>query len=157
MCASSGEDGEAHLTCTVEVAIKKNQGFAEPAGTSPEPCTGSQNQPGTRTATSWNCPERNPPPGTSRNPRNPHRNLPQPARNPHQTFPELPGTRKTHRNLQNQPEPAPEAAPNLIWAETPKLTLLEKNSMNTQAVGGVWVNVTTITTTICFLLGREAN
>ena len=36
-------------------------------------------------------------------------------------------------------------------------TLLGKNSMNTQAVGGVWVNVTTITTTICFLLGREAN
>ena len=100
---------------------------------STEPRTGSQNQPGTRTATSWNCPERN------------------------QTFPELPGTRKTHRNLQNQPEPAPEAAPNLIWAETPKLTLLGKNSMNTQAVGGVWVNVTTITTTICFLLGREAN
>ena len=94
------------------------------------------------------------PPGTPATRTGTSRNQPGTRTRPSPNFLE-PG--KTHRNLQNQPEPAPEAAPNLIWAETPKLTLLEKNSMNTQAVGGVWVNVTTITTTICFLLGREAN
>ena len=39
VCMPREEDGEVHLKCTVEVAIKQRQAFAGP-GTSPEPCTG---------------------------------------------------------------------------------------------------------------------
>ena len=96
VCALRQADGEAHLKCKVEVALKQSQTFSEPPETSSEPRTGSrtspepalelprtsQNQPGLCTGT-WNLE----PPETSQ-------------------------------------EPAPEAAPNFIWAETPKLKLL---------------------------------
>ena len=88
VCALRQADGEAHLKCKVEVALKQSQTFSEPPETSSEPAPElprtSQNQPGLCTGT-WNLE----PPETSQ-------------------------------------EPAPEAAPNFIWAETPKLTLLGK-------------------------------
>jgi len=75
--ALRGEDGEAHLKRTVEVAVKQSQA-AEP----------------------------------------------QPSRNSTLT----PGTSPNPRTATSRTEPAPEAAPNLIWAETPNLTLLGKNN-----------------------------
>lgn len=96
VCALRQADGEAHLKCKVEVALKQSQTFSEPPETSSEPRTGS-------------------------------RTSPEPA-------PELPRTSQNQPGLctgtwnleppETSQEPAPEAAPNFIWAETPKLKLL---------------------------------
>lgn len=117
VCASSGEDGEAHLTCTVEVAIKKVKhlrNLPEPARnpalaprTSPEPAPQLSGTSPKLLEPAWN------PPRTSRNQPGTHN------RNQPETHTELPGTTPDRK--------LPEPAPNLIWAETPKLTLLGKN------------------------------
>ena len=120
VCARAlrGEDGEAHLKRTVEVAVKQSQA-AEP----------------------------------------------QPSRNPTLTS----GTSPNPRTATSRTEPAPEAAPNLIWAETPNLTLLGKNNTYWLASGASrakrvytrYTNTDTIyealqcTETACRWLGKE--
>ena len=117
VCVSREEDREGHLKCTVGVTLKQSQPFAEPPRTARNPALAPRTSPEPAPQLSGTSPKLLEPawnpPRTSRNQPGTHN------RNQPETHTELPGTTPDRK--------LPEPAPNLIWAETPKLTLLGKN------------------------------